>query len=151
MVGQLGGDLRRDSLLAGMDSTDGVQEFSMYVPLQYVTPRTSFNSAQHLDVACIRRQNDDASIGEFAANAHDCLDAVQSRHLKIHQRYVRPVHSELIDGFLSVGGFRDQLHVGFSVDERCDPLEEEGMIVYGKNPDRARISAHEFPSFCGKS
>src|SRR5437899_1889458 len=50
MLSQLGGDLRGDSLLAGMDSTDGVQEFSA-VSLQYVTPGASFKSAQHLDVA----------------------------------------------------------------------------------------------------
>ena len=33
MVGQFGGYLRRDSLLAGMDRTDGVQEFSVHVSL----------------------------------------------------------------------------------------------------------------------
>ena len=136
MVSQLGGDLRGYSLLTGMDSTDGVQEFSMHVSLQYVTPRTSFKSAQHLDVACVRRQDDDSGVGEFASNADDCLDAVQGRHLEIHQRYIRPVQSELFDSFLSVGGFRDQLHVGFSVDQRCDPFAEEGMVVDRKNPNR---------------
>src|ERR1700689_4723087 len=107
MLSQLGGDLRGDSLLAGMDSTYAVQEFSAHVSLQYVTPRTSFKSAQHLDIACVRRQDNDSGVGEFAADADDCLDAVQGRHLEIHQRYIRPVQSELFDRFLSVGSFRD--------------------------------------------
>src|SRR6266478_7531122 len=109
MVGQLGGDLRGYSFLAGMNSTDGIKEFSMHMPLQYVSPRTSFKSAQHLDVACVSRQDNDARIGEFGSNADDCLDAIQGRHLEIHQRYIRPVHPELIDCLLSIGGFRDEL------------------------------------------
>src|ERR1700681_1978393 len=51
--------------------------------------------------------------------------------------------SELFDSLLSVGGFRDQLHVGFSVDQRCDSFAEEGMVVHRENPN------HEFvpPSY----
>src|SRR5882724_7337298 len=52
MLSQFGGNFRGYSLLAGMDSTDGVKEFSAHVCLQYVSPRTSLKSAQHLDVAC---------------------------------------------------------------------------------------------------
>src|ERR1700677_5082342 len=104
MLSQFGGDLRGDSLSAGMDSTDRVQKFSAHVSLQYVTLCASFKSAQHLDVACIRRQHDDPRAGEFASNADDCLDAVQARHLEIHQSYVRPVQSEPLDRLLSVGG-----------------------------------------------
>src|SRR3989454_5687233 len=151
MVGQLGGDLRGYSFLAGMDGTDGVKEFSMYMPLQYVSPRTSFKSAQHLDVACVRRQDNDAGIGEFGSNTDDCLDAVQGRHLEIHQRYIRPVQSELVDSFLPVRGFRHQLHIGFTVDECCDPLAEDSMVVDGEDPNGVRIDAHEFPDFLRNS
>src|SRR5947209_5917215 len=56
MVSQLDGDLRGYSLLASMDSADCVQEFSMHVSLQYVTPGARFQSPQHLDVACVRGQ-----------------------------------------------------------------------------------------------
>ncbi|MCU1260074.1 MAG: hypothetical protein JWO80_2959 [Bryobacterales bacterium] len=94
----------------------------MHVPLQYVSPRTHFKSAQHLDVTCVCRQDDDSGIGEFGSNADDCLDAVRCRHLKIHQRYIGPVQPELFDSVLSAGGVRDQLHVEFSVDQDCDPL-----------------------------
>jgi hypothetical protein len=33
--------------------------------------------------------------------------------------------------------------------QRCDPLAQESMVVGGKNPNRAGISANGFPSFCG--
>src|SRR5258706_16404044 len=101
MVRQLGGDLRGYTLLTRMDGTDGAQKFSVHVSLQYVSPRTSFKSPQNLDVARVRRQDNYAGIGEFSSNADDCLDAVQGRHLKIHQREIRPVQSELFDRFLS--------------------------------------------------
>jgi hypothetical protein len=42
MVNQLGGELRGDSLLAGMDSSDGVQQFSDHVSLQNITPGAGF-------------------------------------------------------------------------------------------------------------
>src|SRR5258708_15666969 len=125
MIRQLDGNLRGDTLLARMDSTDAVEEVSMHLALQYVASRTSFKSAQRLNVASVGRQNNDSRTGEFVSNADDCIDAVQNRHLKIHQRHIRPVRSELFDSFLSIGGFRDQLHVGFSVDQCCDPLAED--------------------------
>ena len=84
MLSQLGGNLRWDSPLAGMDSTDGVQEFFAHVSLQYVTLGTRFKSPQHLDIACVCRQHDDSGVWEFAANADDCLDSAQSGHLEIH-------------------------------------------------------------------
>src|SRR5580698_9139233 len=44
MVDQFGGHVRGDALLARMDSTNGVQQLSAHVPLQYVAPRTCFQS-----------------------------------------------------------------------------------------------------------
>src|SRR5579864_1507289 len=149
MVSQYSGDRRWDSFLTGMDRTDGVQELSVYFALQDVSPRTSFKSAQHLSVARVRRQHDDSGIGKFASNADDCLDTAQAGHLKVHQRYIRPVHSEFLDSILSVGGLSDQLHVRFCIDQRCDPLAEEGMIVDGKNPDRDAVSGHHLSPFYG--
>src|SRR5580700_5237145 len=60
MVSQLRGDLRGYSLLSGMDSTDGIKEFSMHVPLQHISQGARFKGSQHLNVACICRQDDDS-------------------------------------------------------------------------------------------
>jgi hypothetical protein len=58
------------------------------------------------------------------------------------------MQTELLDRFLSVARFCDQLHVRFSVDQSGDPLAEKRMIVNGKDPNRgprrSRIVAHEF-------
>src|ERR1700751_2494348 len=64
MLSQLGRDFRWNSLLSGMDSTDGFQEFSVHMSLQYVTPGTRFESPQNLSVACIGRKNNNARIRE---------------------------------------------------------------------------------------
>src|SRR5437764_8947637 len=151
MVGQLGGDFRGYALLAGMDGTDCVEEISMHLAFQYIGPGTRFKSAQYLDITLVRGQDDDSGIGEFGSNADHGFNAVQSRHLKIHKSYIRPVRSELFDSFLSVAGFTDQLHVGFSVDQCCDPLAEERMVVDGEDPNRASIATHAFAALLRKS
>src|SRR5260370_35869290 len=53
VVSQIGSDLRWYSLFAGIDSTDGVQEFFMHVSLPSISPCTSFQRAQHSDVAVV--------------------------------------------------------------------------------------------------
>jgi hypothetical protein len=67
-----------------MDGTDGLEQFSMDVALQYVSPSASFKSAQNLDVTYVRRQDNDSGMREFTSNTDDCLEAVQGRHLEIH-------------------------------------------------------------------
>jgi hypothetical protein len=101
--------------------------------------------AQHLDIARVRSQDDDAGIRGFSSNTDDCVDTVQRRHLELHQSHIRPVQSELFDRFLSVGSFRDQLHIGLSVYQRCDSLAEQRVVVYGKNAN------HSFAAFLPKS
>src|ERR1700693_3213991 len=58
---------------------------------------------------------------------------------------LHPVRSELFDSLLSVGGFRDQLHVGFSVDQRCDSFAEQSMVVNRQNLN------HPFAAFLRNS
>ena len=48
-------------------------------------------------------------------------------------------------------GLRDQRHVRFGVDQRCDTLAKKRMIVDRENPDRLGIAAHEFSSAEGLS
>jgi hypothetical protein len=84
VVSQVCRNLGGYSLLPGMDSTDRLQELSVHVSLQYVTPGTGFKRSQNLNVACVGRQDNNPRVGEFALNAVDCLDAIQTRHLEIH-------------------------------------------------------------------
>src|SRR6266403_3487697 len=73
MVRELGGDLRGYSLFAGIHGTDGLQKFSMHVPLQYVALRTRSECPQNLNVACVRGQNNDPSVRKFIVDVDDCL------------------------------------------------------------------------------
>ena len=77
----------------------------------------------------------------------DSFDAIETWHLQIHQRYIWTMRSELFDGFPSVGRLRNQLHVSFRVDQRCDSLAKERVVVDAKDSNRLRIAAHDFCSW----
>src|SRR5258705_13751753 len=110
---------------------------------QEVRPGASFEGAQRLDVAGVRRQDDDVRLWKFAANRNDRIDTVHLRHLQVHQGDIRTVRAELLNRFTSVGRFGDQRHVRLTGDEARDPLAEERMVVDRNNPNRARLSAHD--------
>ena len=50
-----------------------------------------------LCIAGVSCQHDDASIGKLFANLHNRVDAVDLRHLHVHQRHVRVVSAKLFD------------------------------------------------------
>src|SRR5579863_5860456 len=126
-----------------MDSTDGFQELSMHLSLQQVSSRPCLESSYHLSVASVSGQDDDPGIWEFLLDLMDRLNAIQPVHLNVHQGYIRSVRPKLLDGFFAIRGLCNQLHVTFSVDQCGDPLTEERMVVHGKDPDQARIDAHD--------
>jgi hypothetical protein len=52
------------------------------------------------------------------------------------------VQPELFDSFLAGGRFRDQLHIGFSVNQCRDSLAEKRMVVNAENPDWVGSGIH---------
>jgi hypothetical protein len=49
----------------------------------------------------------------------------------------------LLDGFTSIRGLRDQIHICSSCDEASDNLADDGMIIDRWDPNRAEIAAHD--------
>jgi hypothetical protein len=54
------------------------------------------------------------------------------------------VQSELFDGVLSVGGFRDQLHIGFRIDQCCDSFADVRTSGVRHDGLRATCAVAEF-------
>jgi hypothetical protein len=50
---------------------------------------------------------------------------------------------KLLDGFTSIRGLRDQIHICLSCEEARNTLADEGMIIDRKNPYPAEIAAHD--------
>jgi hypothetical protein len=81
MIGQFGGNLRRDAFLPAMHGTNDLQKFRVYASLQQVSPCAGLQCPEDLDVACIGSQDNDPGIREFSTNGDDCFDTPHIRHL----------------------------------------------------------------------
>ena len=55
----------------------------------------------------------------------------------------RAMPMTLLDGFTSIRGLRDQIHICSSCDEASDNLADDGMIIDRWDPNRAEIAAHD--------
>src|SRR5208283_523641 len=80
VLGKSVGGLSGEKLFPGMDGTDRFQEFLVQAIFQQVSPRTSFQGAQNLDVAGVGGQDDDARVGKLTANHDDRIETVHFRH-----------------------------------------------------------------------
>src|SRR5262249_49754551 len=129
MIHKFHGNLLRYSPLSGMDSSNGVQEFPMHLSLQEITSRARPYGSHHLSIAAIRRQNDDPGTWKILQDFTDGLDPVQAGQLDVHQRHIRSVGSELLEGLLSTGSLRHQLHVILSVDQSSDPFTKKRVVI----------------------
>jgi hypothetical protein len=62
--------------------------------------------------------------------------------LQIHQRDIRLVRAELLDGFASIRCFPDQNHVCLHPDQAGNPLTNDRMVIDRKDPNLRYSSAH---------
>src|SRR5271157_1580712 len=122
--------------------------------LEQVGVSTGLERTDNLHVACVSRQHDDSCVGKFISNSNERIQTVHLRHLQIHQRNVRMVRPELLDGLATVGGFTYYGHVRLDPNQTGDPFPHEWMVVNCENSnlrasgahDRFRISFHAVPS-----
>ncbi len=73
------------------------------------------------------------------ADAANGVNAVEAGHLEVHQSDIWTQLMEARDGFLSVGGFADQLHVFLEVQGKRDAIADEGVVVNAENADVAWV------------
>src|ERR1700722_16603772 len=76
---QLGGNIRRNALLARVHLADGLNQLVGRRALQKVSAGPSLQRALDLDVALKCREHDDAGLREFRADRDHRVDAAQVR------------------------------------------------------------------------
>jgi hypothetical protein len=97
-----------------------------------------------MNVAGVSGEYDKSRVRKLAADGDHGIDPVPIRHLQVHERDIGIMFPELLDGLMSTGGFRNNLHVSLITNESGDPFAEKGMIVYYENSDGLEINAHVF-------
>ena len=83
--------------------------------LQQIRGGSGLNGAVDVLVPLIHGQGDEACVRVLPANRRDGLDAVHARELEIHERDIRRMPPELLDGFFPVAGFGDDGHPRFEI------------------------------------
>ncbi len=128
-----------------MNQANGFQKFFPQKTLEQVGSSAGFERAQHLNVSCVGRQNDNSRSREFPANRNHGIDTVHFRHLQIHQGHIGTMQSVLCDRLSSVGCLGNQCHVGLSGQKRGHALAEQRMVVDRENTNGGAVSAHDSP------
>ena len=105
MLSDLERRLRRQTPLASMDRSDGLQQIRMERVLEQVALSTRLDGAEDVRVALVGREHDDLRIVKLRANGDERVEAIHLRHLQVHQRHVGPMGPELLDGLATVRGF----------------------------------------------
>ena len=93
-------------------------------------------------VVAERRERDDLDVVVARPQLAGRLDAVDGRHLQIHQNDLgssplRVEPRELGDGFPPVAGLADDLQIAFAVEEAPQPPADDDVVVDDQDPDRA--------------
>jgi hypothetical protein len=147
VVRRVFGDSLRDGgrqrLSSRVDRSDRVQKVFLNRILQEVSASAGLKRTQSLDVAGIRRQHDDSSVGKIGANRDDRIRAAHFRHLQIHQCQIGTMCAELLNRVAPVGALGNDQHVRLAGDEGLDSSPQQRMIVDGENPNRIGTGAHE--------
>jgi hypothetical protein len=63
------------------------------------------------------------------------IDAVEIRHLQVHQDHIRLEGRRPPDGFFAGRSLPDHLHFGHQLKQPAQPVTEEGVIVGDQNAD----------------
>ncbi len=139
---------RCDDPAAAMDVTNGVEQIFADAVLQQIAARPGLECAQGLGVAGVGGQHDDQGVGVEHTDAFDSLDAIDARHLNVHQGQVGAMAGEGLDGRQAVGDLVDDDHVRLSLDETDDPLSHDGMVICDEDADAGNDAGVDWSLYC---
>src|SRR6185295_15691837 len=63
------------------------------------------------------------------------LDAVDARHVEVHQDDVGLGLARALHGLLAIGGEGDELHVGQRLDETAEAVSDDAVVVGDEDAD----------------
>jgi len=142
MLRKTGCNLRWNMASAGMDGTNDGEQFVLWHALEDVSIGSRAQCATYFRVSVGSRQDDDAGVRRLSPNGDKRIRSVDSRELKVHQSYVRPMCTELRDGFSPGRGLRDQKHVRLRPDDRSEPFAKDRVVFYAEDANRFLRSGH---------
>ena len=125
----------RKRLFPGMNRPDSFDQLLVERGFQEVPGGPGLHCSKNLRIAFVGRQHNDFRLRKFSADRQHRIEAVHLWHLQIHQRYVWPMGTKLLDSLAAIRGFADQSHVRLSADQYRDALPDQGVIVHRKNPN----------------
>src|SRR5208337_2430556 len=144
MLGNLIRDLRGKGLLPSMDRTDRLQQFLVQSVLEQVGLSAGLDRADNLHIASVGRQHDDSCVGKFISNSNERIEAVHLRHLQVHQRNVRMVRPELLDGLATVGRLTYHHHVRLNANQPRYAIANQCMVVNCKDSNLRAGGTHAY-------
>ena len=111
--------------------------------LQQVSLSPSLERTKNLHIAGVGRQHDHFCVGKFISDSNERIEAVHLRHLQVHQRNVRMVRPELLDGLATVGRFTYHHHVRLNANQTRYAVANQCMVVNRKNSNLRASGAHD--------
>src|SRR5581483_1277497 len=117
VLGQVGGDSMWNVSPSAVHRPDGLQQLGPDHVLQEVTGDSGLQRSTRQRITLICGQDDNSGLWVSASDRGDSIDAVDVRHLEIHQRDVRSLLTEHFDGFPAVRRFAYDHHVLLALDD----------------------------------
>ena len=77
------------------------------------------------------------AVGKLCRISHHGVHTAHVRHAQIHQRHIRLVLPEKIDGLLAIRAFGYYAHIGYSIEQSHQALPHHVMVLYHHESDLA--------------
>src|SRR5215207_3677674 len=114
---QATGDVRGNASSARMDLTNAGSDGIAHDVLEEIAPRSGRECAMNVRVAVPGGQRNDPGVGKLTRDRSDGVDPAHDGHAEVHERDVRSVLAESLDGLASVHRLDDQLQIAIGGNE----------------------------------
>jgi hypothetical protein len=89
----------------------------------------------------VHRKDQNPRLGEAPFYVGGRLDAIEPRHVDIHQRHVGPLRLDQLQCLPPVGRFGDDLDSLDFFEKRTNSIADQRMVVRKHNAYRSRVHA----------
>ncbi len=108
---------------------DRAQHLLLIRPLEHIAACTGPHRRKDRVVVLEHGDDDDADVRAGRHDAPRGLDAVDARHLDVHQHHIGLQGRGLVDGILARGRLTHHLGIGHGGQQRAQAFAKQGVIV----------------------
>jgi hypothetical protein len=138
-------DARGERRVAAGRGPDARGELVRLGVLQQVADRARVERRGDAHVVRERGEHEHRRTHAQAGDPARRLDAVDARHLEVHEHDVRLAVEGQVDRLLAVGGHADHLDVGHAGEQAVQARAYEVVVVDDEDPDRPALCGSEHP------